>query len=89
MTGSDSIVAYVYKSLSKADTYVYLSRRDGFDVLPTEVAAALGSLSFVLEVELTPERKLAREQAAVVMEHLRGRGFHLQFPPADPFAEKI
>ncbi len=86
MSTPDSIPCYVYKSQLKADTYVYLARRDGFDAIPVEVAAALGTLSLVLEVELTPERKLAREQASVVIAHLRTRGFHLQFPPVDPLS---
>ena len=30
--------AYVYKSLNKADTYVYLARRDDFDCLPEPCA---------------------------------------------------
>ena len=79
--------AYVYKSQRKADTYVYLAQRDSFDVLPDAVRAQLGTLSFVLDVALTPERKLAREDAAVVRERLRTQGFFLQMPPrvvADP-----
>lgn len=78
---------YVYRSRRKADTYVYLRERDGFSVLPTELAQALGELVFVLQIELTPERKLAREQASVVIEHLAQRGFHLQLPPTDPLWE--
>ncbi|MGH8079996.1 MAG: YcgL domain-containing protein [Lysobacter sp.] len=73
--------AYVYKSLRKADTYVYLSARDDFERLPEPVRAQLGSLQFVLEVELSAERKLARADAAQVRENLDSRGFHLQFPP--------
>ena len=79
--------AYVYKSRSKADTYVYLAERDSFDVLPEDVRAQLGALSFVLDVALTPDRRLAREDAGVVRERLRTQGFHLQMPPrvaADP-----
>jgi uncharacterized protein YcgL (UPF0745 family) len=34
-----------------------------------------------MEIELVPGRKLAREAAAVVMEHLARQGFHLQLPP--------
>lgn len=73
--------AYVYKSLRKADTYVYLAARDDFMRLPEPLRAQLGGLQFVMEVALTPERKLAREDAAVVRENLAMRGFHLQFPP--------
>ena len=46
--------AYVYKSLRKADTYVYLAARDALDALPEPVRAQLGGLEFVLEIELTP-----------------------------------
>ncbi|BAW00050.1 uncharacterized protein YcgL (UPF0745 family) [Lysobacter enzymogenes] len=73
--------AYVYKSLRKADTYVFLSARDDFARVPEPVLQQLGSLQFVLEVELGPERKLARADAATVRENLAARGFHLQFPP--------
>ncbi|MEH6421254.1 YcgL domain-containing protein [Pseudomonas sp. CGJS7] len=73
--------AYVYKSLRKADTYVYLSARDDFERLPKPVRAQLGSLQFVLEVELSAQRKLARADAATVRENLANRGFHLQLPP--------
>lgn len=73
--------AYVYKSQRKADTFVYLARRDEFTVLPEPLRTQLGPLAFVLEVALTPERKLARQDAAVVRENLSSRGFHVQFPP--------
>ncbi|KAF1712464.1 hypothetical protein CSC70_02800 [Pseudoxanthomonas kalamensis DSM 18571] len=73
--------AYVYKSRHKADTYVYLAVRDDFAVLPDPLRTQLGSLDFVLETALTPERRLARENAAVVRQNLGARGFHIQFPP--------
>ena len=81
--------AYVYKSLRKADTYLYLSARDDFARVPESVRAPLGNLQFDLEVALTPERKLARADAAVVRENLATRGFHLQLPPTveDPMTE--
>ncbi|KGM54203.1 membrane protein [Lysobacter daejeonensis GH1-9] len=82
--------AYVYKSLRKADTYIYLAVRDDFTRLPEPLRTQLGTLQFVLEVVLTAERKLAREDAATVRENLAARGFHLQFPPSqaqDPMTE--
>lgn len=74
--------AYVYKSLRKDDTYVFLAARDEFDCLPGPVRQQLGRLQFVMEVALTPERKLARGDAATVRGNLAARGFHLQVPPA-------
>jgi uncharacterized protein YcgL (UPF0745 family) len=85
-----AVQAYVYKSLKKADTYVYLAARDDFARLPEPLRTQLGPLEFVLDVALTPARKLAREDTAVVREKLTLRGFHLQFPPTtalDPMTD--
>lgn len=82
--------AYVYKSLARADTYLYLAARDEFARVPEPLRTRLGGLDFVLDVDLAPGRKLAREDVATVMENLAARGFHLQFPPsgvADPMSE--
>jgi uncharacterized protein len=73
--------AYVYKSQRKADTYVYFAARDDFARLPDPLRDQLGALQFVLDVALTPERRLAREDAATVRENLAVCGFHLQLPP--------
>ena len=83
------MLAYVYKSLKKADTYIYLAKRDDFAGLPEPLRTQLGRLQFVLEVQLTAERKLARENPEVVRANLASRGFHLQFPPTveDPMTE--
>ena len=83
------MLAFVYKSLKKADTYVYLAARDDFARLPEPLRDQLGALQFVLEVDLAPERRLAREDPAVVRSNLAARGFHLQFPPTvhDPMSD--
>jgi uncharacterized protein YcgL (UPF0745 family) len=73
--------AFIYKSLRKADTYVYLAARDDFARLPAPLRSQMGELAFVLEVTLTPGRKLAREDVTVVRRNLAGQGFHIQFPP--------
>lgn len=73
--------AYVYKSQRKQDTFVYLAARDDFSVIPDAVQATLAPFAFVLEVALTPERRLALADAAQVRANLAERGFHLQLPP--------
>lgn len=75
---------YVYKSLRKPDTFVYLGAREGFDVLPASLRSSLEPLAFVLELELTAGRVLARTTASEVLAHLAERGFHLQLPPSRP-----
>lgn len=72
---------FVYKCPRKPDTYVFLRESGGFDVLPEALAATLGPLVFVIEIELSPQRKLAREDVERVMANLREHGFHLQLPP--------
>ncbi|MBV6811400.1 YcgL domain-containing protein [Xanthomonas campestris pv. pennamericanum] len=72
--------AYVYKSQRKQDTFVYLATRDDFSCLPAAVQAQLAPLTFVLDVALTPERRLAQADAATVREALGKHGFYLQLP---------
>ncbi len=74
--------AYVYKSSRKQDTYVYLADREDFERIPEAVRLTLGTLQFVLQVELAPGRKLARADPAIVRANLVARGFHLQIPPS-------
>ena len=83
------MLAYVYKSLKKADTYLYLARRDDFAGVPEPLRTRIGKLQFVLEVDLAPGRTLARENPEIVRANLGSRGFHLQFPPTalDPMTE--
>jgi uncharacterized protein YcgL (UPF0745 family) len=78
--------SYVYASQRKADTYVWLARRDQFDVLPPSLALMLGELRFALEVELTGDRRLPHEDARQVVEHLQAQGWHLQLPPKSTLA---
>lgn len=74
--------AYVYKSQRKQDTFVYLAKPDDFDVLPETLKASLAPFAFILEVALTPDRRLAQVDAAQVRANLAENGFHLQLPPA-------
>ncbi|KJV35484.1 YcgL domain-containing protein [Luteibacter yeojuensis] len=72
---------FVYASLRKPDTYVWLNRREAFDLLPEPLVLLLGELRFVLEVELTPQRKLPQEDTEKVLANLGSQGWHLQAPP--------
>jgi uncharacterized protein len=74
---------YVYRSSRRADTYVYVPRQDDFAGLPEGLMRMLGRLEFALEFELTPGRRLAREDTAAVQANLELQGFDLQLPPAE------
>ena len=75
------MIAYIYKSLRKPDAYLYLRDKDGFGLVPDAIRAPLGELSFVMNLELTVDRVLARANAAVVRSNLSERGYYLQVPP--------
>lgn len=77
---------FVYASQRKADTYLWLDRKDNFDVLPASLALLLGDLRYVLEVELHADRHLPHEDVEVVLQHLRTQGWHLQLPPQETLA---
>jgi uncharacterized protein len=77
---------FVYASQRKADTYVWLAKRDNFEVLPASLVMMLGDLRFVLEVELQPERRLPRENVEAVLQNLQTQGWHLQLPPQEILA---
>ncbi|MGN6520910.1 MAG: YcgL domain-containing protein [Dokdonella sp.] len=72
---------FVYKSLRKAETYVYLRKQDGGTELPAALRDSLDPLQHVLELDLTPTRRLAQADAARVIEALELQGYYLQFPP--------
>jgi uncharacterized protein YcgL (UPF0745 family) len=77
---------FVYRSARRAETYVYLREQDAFGLLPAALAEQLGTLSLVLELELGPGRRLAREDPEVVRGNLAAQGFHLQLPPPEPLS---
>ena len=75
--------SFVYASKRRDGTYVWLRERGQFDLLPAALAEQVGELRFVLEVDLTGDRQLPREDAATVLAHLYDQGWHLQLPPSD------
>ena len=70
----------VYRSTKKRDTYLYLLHKDDFSQVPEALLQALGTPVHVMDLELTPERQLARENTATVMHQLDERGWLLQMP---------
>lgn len=77
---------YVYASLRKADSYLWLAKRDAFDGLPAELTQLLGALRFAMELDLDESRRLPHEDAPQVLAHLRSQGWHLQLPPQERLA---
>ena len=61
--------------------YLYLVNRDDFSKVPEELLNNFGKLEFVMEIELTEDKKLAKEEAKKVIESLNTKGFFIQLPP--------
>lgn len=73
----------IYKGRKKADTYLYLEREGDFSRVPPALLALLGTLELVLNLELTPQRYLARADVEQVRVQLREQGYFLQMPPRE------
>jgi uncharacterized protein len=76
---------YVYKSLKKDLLFLYTATQDDFSCVPEELLKNFGAMEFVLEMELTPERKLAKEDSKQVLASLQEKGFFVQLPPSEDF----
>lgn len=75
------MLCFIYKSLKKDALYLYLDKKDDFSAIPDALFKSLGSLQFVMELQLSPERKLAREDVNKVIASIEGKGFFIQMPP--------
>lgn len=90
-----SLHCCVYKSLRREKTFLFVLQEDEFSRVPEPLLKALGEIKKVIDLELTPERKVARGNARYIMDDLLEKGFHLQLPPdekPEPFGsvhEKI
>jgi len=69
---------FIYRCSLKPDMYIYLAEEDKFDCVPKEIFNSLGIVEFSMELEITAETKLAREDAATVLSNLGEHGFHIQ-----------
>jgi uncharacterized protein YcgL (UPF0745 family) len=74
------MLCYIYRCSLKPDMYIYLAEEDVFDNVPKEIFNSLGIVEFSMELEITPDTKLAREDTATVLSNLKEHGFHIQLP---------
>ncbi len=70
----------VYKSPKKQNLYLYVAKQDGLSRVPEVLLSYFGPPEHVLDLDLSADRKLARENPVEVLKNLREQGFHLQMP---------
>lgn len=71
----------VYRSLKKADTYLYLPHGDEFTEVPDVLRGQFGNAQKVLTINLADREQLARLSVEKLRAHLDNDGFYLQLPP--------
>ncbi len=72
---------FIYKSLKKEFLYLYIVSKDDFSAIPEELLSNFGKLEFVMEIDLTEDRKLAKEDASKVLSILKTKSYFVQLPP--------
>ncbi len=76
-----SLLCQVFKSSRREEMYLYVEMSRGLADVPGELLARFGEPCPVMLLELTPERTLARADAAEVLEQIAEQGYYLQMPP--------
>lgn len=79
----------IYKSSKKDEMYLYVARpaendaeaSNPLEVVPEVLRNAFGRATFVMHIELTETRKLARANVMHVMDSIETKGFFIQMPP--------
>ena len=67
--------------------YIYLAEEDDFSKVPKDIYNSLGIIEFAMELELSVNRELAKEDPQLVMKNLEESGFHLQLADETPVEE--
>lgn len=71
----------IYKSPKKAQTYLFIKKRDDFSAVPEALMKTFGTPILVTLINLATKEKLAFADLAKVTQNLNEQGFYLQLPP--------
>lgn len=76
----------IYRSRRKDGCYLYCAVKDDFAAVPRPLLETLGELTHAMDLELTPQRRLAREDVLAVMQALEEKGWFLQLAQQEDWA---
>jgi uncharacterized protein YcgL (UPF0745 family) len=71
----------IFSGARKAEAYLYVDKAVGLAEVPESLLAQFGEAESVMTMMLDTDRKLARADAAEVMEKIEEQGYYLQMPP--------
>ena len=74
-------ICSIYKSSKRDEMYLYVRKAEGFERVPEALVEMFGKATLFGTLLLTPDKKLARADVALVLADLQEKGFYLQMPP--------
>ncbi|WP_263080360.1 YcgL domain-containing protein [Endozoicomonas sp. Mp262] len=84
------LLVSVYKSPVKDEMYLYVLKKEQLTRVPEGLTTLFGQPRHVMDLLLTPERKLARAETTQVIQLLEEQGYYLQMPPPqDDYIEHL
>ncbi|NKB75857.1 MAG: hypothetical protein GKR96_02155 [Gammaproteobacteria bacterium] len=80
---------WIYKGSRKTNTYLYITQKDDFSLVPDALINLIGETQFVMSVNLATKSRLALVDIKDVINQLKSDGYFLQLPPGDQKVERI
>ncbi|MBL4609558.1 MAG: YcgL domain-containing protein [Pseudomonadaceae bacterium] len=77
------VMCSIYRSKRKQGMYLYVPRKTDLADLPESLMQLFGKAELAMDLVLSEERTLAREDIHKVLANLQSQGYHLQMPPRE------
>ncbi len=75
-------ICCVYKSSKQDEMYLYVDKREGLARVPEALLKSFGEPKELMTLLIRADKKLARVDAAKLLNEISSKGFYLQMPPA-------
>jgi len=72
----------IFKTKKRDEMYLYVRDNVEYKDLPDNLLTLFGEPEHVMDLELSKDKPLAREDVLQVMANLQEQGFFLQLPPS-------
>ncbi|EWS96772.1 YcgL domain-containing protein [Pseudoalteromonas sp. SCSIO 43095] len=73
----------VYKSKKKADTFLFIEKRDDFSKVPEPLMTMFGQPQYVMIINLAKRTQLGVADLDTLKQSLSDQGYYLQIPPPE------
>ena len=74
-------IVEIFKGNKKEEMYLYVDQKEGLRQVPEDLLSTFGQTESVMILPLTQNKKLARVEAADILEAIEEQGYFLQMPP--------